>query len=96
MQKDEFALEASQSPDGKKITLKWDLPTGFIPERIIIYKSIGVEPLTIYKTLEGNDQFYIDLDIEINVRYNYRLSVFDKMNEGVIGSKIINICADKK
>jgi hypothetical protein len=95
-QNDQFDLEAIQSPDGKRITLKWELPTGFIPERTIIFRSISLEPLTVYKTLEGNDKYYIDVDVQINVPYNYRLMVFNRMNEGLIGSRVLHIFPDKK
>jgi hypothetical protein len=88
MQKDQFTLEAIQSADGKRITLKWELPTGFIPERTIIYRSMDDEVLRIYDTLFVNAQYYDDLKIEFNTEYNYRLSVSDRNGEQISSQQI--------
>lgn len=88
IQKDKLTLEAIQSLDGKKITLKWELPTGFIPERTIIYRSMNDEVLRIYDTLFVNAQYYDDLKIEFNTEYNYRLSVSDRNGEQISSQQI--------
>jgi len=82
-------LKAEQSSNGKSIMLSWDMPAGFQPAKTIIYRSRDTEPISIYYTLEGADQFIEDMDIEINTAYNYRIRVFGTSGNTIVSSRLI-------
>ncbi len=71
-----FNLKAAQSADGQTITLQWEVPEGFIPAKTIIYRSINSKPIAIYDTMEGSEQIFSDMDVEINTIYNYGVLVY--------------------
>jgi uncharacterized protein len=73
--------------DGKKITLQWKnvAPSA----KCIIYKKINNNPFTIFKTLEGNIESFIDTDIYINNTYSYKVQpVFPKGVKALISDEI--------
>ncbi len=80
-------LTSEQSPDGKTITITWDLPEGFIPIRTIIYKSIEDQPVSTYKTLSGPVQLFHDTEIDISTRYNYMIVSFSSEDNEVLKSE---------
>jgi predicted RNA-binding protein with PIN domain len=65
------------------------MPAGFQPAKTIIYRSRDTEPISIYYTLEGADQFIEDMDIEINTAYNYRIRVFGTSGNTIVSSRLI-------
>jgi len=79
-------LKAEQDKNGKSILLSWNLPQGFKPAKIIIYRSKDKEPISVYKTIEGADQKFLDSDIEMNSAYNYRIKVFAENSNEIVNS----------
>ena len=82
-------LKAKESNNGKSIMLSWDIPAGFQPAKTFIYRSKDTEPISIYITLEGADQLFEDMDVEINMAYNYRIRVFGTSGNAIVSSRQI-------
>ncbi len=82
-------LKAEQSSNGKSIMLSWDMPAGFNPAKTIIYRSKDTDPISICYTLEGADQIFEDMDIEINTAYSYRIRVFGTSGNTIVSSRLI-------
>jgi hypothetical protein len=79
-------LKAEQEKNGKSIQLSWNLPQGFKPAKTIIYRSKDKEPISIYNTIDGADQKFLDSDIEMNTKYNYRIKVFVGNSNEIVNS----------
>ena len=82
-------LKAEQGKNGKSIMVSWDIPAGFKPAKTILYRSKDTEPIGIYIMLEGADQLFEDMDIEINTPYNYRVKVFGTSGNTIVSSRQI-------
>jgi uncharacterized protein len=83
-------LKAVQSRNGTSILLSWELPSGFVPSKTIIYRSKAKEPLSILTTIENISKFFEDKEIEFNTDYNYRIRVFSPyVNEIVNSNQIV-------
>ncbi len=83
-------LKAEQNKNGKSILLSWNLPQNFKMAKTIIYRSKDKEPISIYKTIEGEDQKFLDSDIEMNMAYDYRIKVFGSRGNEFLTSNEIN------
>ena len=87
-------LKAEQSPDGKTISIRWELPDGFIPVKTMVYRSMNSDPVALHRTLTLPDNSFIDNNIEINTIYNYRIMVFGKNDNGILSSDRLKFTPD--
>lgn len=92
-EKNSLKLTATQSADGRTITVSWELPAGFHPGKTIIYRSTASNPVTIYKTIPGGEMLFVDEDIEINSGYTYRILVFSAGMDEQISSDELKFTA---
>lgn len=81
-------LRAEQSVNGRTILLSWEAPEGFKPVKTIVYRGRDSSPISIYSTLEGEDQMFIDTDIEINTAYKYMIKIFGEKGNGIVSGLI--------
>jgi hypothetical protein len=79
-------LRVEQSKNGRSIMLSWKIPEDFHPSKAIIYRGKDTEPVSIYITLEGAVQMFVDNNIEINTSYNYRIKIFSSKGNVVVSS----------
>lgn len=81
-------LRAEQAGNGRTILLSWDAPSGFKPVKTILYRGRDSSPISIYSTLEGEDQMFADTDIEINTAYKYMIKIFGENGNGIVSGLI--------
>jgi hypothetical protein len=86
-----IALKAEQSVNGKTIILSWEIPKEIIPDKTLIYRSKTGGPLSVYKTLLGEQLIYEDNSIEIGMEYNYRVRIFDSASNAILNSALTRI-----
>ena len=84
-------LKAEHERNGKSIILSWDIPSGFLPAKTLVYRSKTDEPLSIYFTIPGVAQLFEDKNIEIGTEYNYRIRIFDTMSSAIINSNLTRV-----
>lgn len=73
----------------KHIVINWNYQKADI-EKFVIYRKKGDEPLTIIKTIEGNESAFIDKTPNIGNIYEYRIkAVMMNGTESIISDKIL-------
>ena len=87
--KKNIKLKAEQAGNGRTILLSWEVPSGFKPSRTNLYRSRDTAPVSLYATLEGENQIFTDTDIEINTDYKYMIKIIGK--NGIVTSPQITI-----
>ncbi|MGE0568873.1 MAG: hypothetical protein AB7O73_13085, partial [Bacteroidia bacterium] len=65
-------FKAIVNRDNRVVNLEWSMPDEKV-DRFIIYRSSKNQPLQILKTIEGNENFYQDNNINIGNTYEYRI-----------------------
>lgn len=89
-------LTAEPAKDGKTISLKWILPGGFAPVKTVIYRGMDSEPVSIYKTLEGTENYFTDNETVIGAAYTYRLILYDNRNNDILSSDKLRVTPTEK
>lgn len=82
----QLKLTAGQSEDGKSITLRWQIPSEFVPAKTVIYRGDEENSPSLYRSVEGIAMAFIDNDIEINKSYNYRILIYSANENEVLTS----------
>ena len=81
-------LRAEQAGNGRTILLSWEVPGGFMPVKTILYRGRDTAPISIYSTLEGENQMFTDTDIEINTDYKYMIKIMGKNGTGIVSGQV--------
>jgi uncharacterized protein len=58
----------------KEIELKWEF-SGTAPEKILIYRASGENPLRLYKSVEGKQNKFIDKQLNMHTKYSYKIQL---------------------
>lgn len=83
-----IVVMAEQAKDGRTISLKWILPGGFAPVKTVVYRGTDSEPVSIYKTLAGTENYFTDNETVIGAAYTYRLILYDRNNDVLSSDKL--------
>ena len=59
----------------KAVRLRWEKPKEPVL-KYSIYRAQGTEPLTLYRTVAGEDRSFADTAVRMNQQYTYRLKVY--------------------
>ncbi len=67
-------LIAKADRDARSILLQWKYKEAGV-SKYLVYRAVENEPLTLYKTISGNSQNFIDMNATMNTKYVYVMKV---------------------
>lgn len=80
-------IRSSVDREKKIITLQWNYK--LTPAKFLVYRSTNNEPISLYKTIDGNTTKFEDTSLVFTLIYHYRIkAVFRDGSESVFSDKI--------
>ena len=80
-------IKTSVDRDARKVVIEWKNPQPSM--KCIVYRKTNGNPLTIYRTLEGNIESFTDEEININNSYSYKIQpVFSRGIKAILSKEI--------
>ena len=81
-------VSARADRENQAITLTWSYKETTV-SKYLIYRAIENEPMTLYKTISGNEQGFKDANLKMNTKYSFCVkAVFLNGNMSELSKKI--------
>jgi fibronectin type 3 domain-containing protein len=79
-------FSAQVDRENKSITLQWRYGEKDVA-KYLIYRAAGDEPMTLYKSVSGESESFVDVSLKMNTDYQFRIKcVFTDGSEGLYSS----------